>query len=338
MARPFIIPIFISHQGCPHQCVFCNQHSITGRAESQAVTPAEVIATIEEQLAWPRKRKKAPVQVAFYGGSFTALAAEYQESLLQAAHPFLSAGLVQEIRLSTRPDAVDNTVIERLIRYGVKIVELGVQSLDGHVLQKSGRGHDCNAVLRAARLVKESGLRLGMQLMVGLPGETTCGLLDSAHGVIDLAPDFIRIYPTLVIKDSPLAQLFAENSYRPLSLNKAVALAARLTDLFEEKHIPVIRLGLQAGESLEQDLVAGPYHPAFGELVRSRVFFKKIKQALSTAEPGAKTLSLSQADESLFRGQANCNFKRLTDLGLLEDVQLHFNAGQPRQAIRLVSN
>ncbi|MCB2180990.1 MAG: radical SAM protein [Desulfobulbaceae bacterium] len=328
---PFIIPFFIAHQGCPHQCVFCNQHVITG---TQAwLTADKVAAEIRECLAWPRDKKR-PVQVAFYGGSFTGLETARQEELLGAVQPFLENGAVNAIRLSTRPDYIDRRKAIFLKQKGVAVVELGIQSFDENVLTRCRRGHRADHVEMAFKLLREAGLSVGGQLMVGLPGERTRAVLDGARRLATLAPDMVRIYPTLVLKNSPLADLYSQGNYRPLSLQRAVCLCAQLKMIFEESHIPVIRMGLQPSDSLEKDLVAGPYHPAFGELVLSRLFFRKLRNYLKNLQQmqvgGRMRLLLSRADISLFQGQKKCSVKRLTGLGLLRDIDVIFQAGQQR--------
>ncbi|OGQ85453.1 MAG: hypothetical protein A2512_00420 [Deltaproteobacteria bacterium RIFOXYD12_FULL_56_24] len=335
MVSPFVIPIFIAHQGCPHQCLFCNQRSITGAAEGM-VTAREVRETILGQLAWPRRHPEAPVQVAFYGGSFTGLTLARQRELLGAAQPFLAAGQVQELRLSTRPDYVTPEIAGFLRMQGVGIVELGAQSLDDRVLADSGRGHTAAQVRTAVACLKEAGIQVGLQLMLGLPGDCPATALAGGRRAAELEPDLVRLYPCLVVSGSPLAELYRQGRYQPLSLLRAVALAARLRAIFEAHRIPVVRMGLQPSASLEKAVLAGPYHPAFGELVLSRLFFKQVRAVLFARSSGqSHRLSLAKADESIYRGRGNGNVKRLTALGLLEGVETVFTPGQPRQSVVL---
>jgi len=335
MASPFVIPIFIAHQGCPHQCLFCNQRSITGAAEG-LLTAREVRETILGQLAWPRRHSGGPVQVAFYGGSFTGLAMERQRELLGAAQPFLAAGQVQELRLSTRPDYVTPEIAGFLRQHGVGIVELGAQSLDDRVLAASGRGHTVAQVRTAVACLKEAGIQVGLQLMLGLPGDCTATALASGRRAAELAPDLVRLYPCLVVSGSPLAELYHQGRYQPLSLLRAVALAGRLWAIFTAQGISVVRMGLQPSASLEKAVLAGPYHPAFGELVLSRLLFDRVR-ALLSARPRQQRhrLCLAKTDESIYRGRGNGNVKRLAVLGLLEGVETVFSAGQPRNTVRL---
>ena len=336
MPSPFVIPIFIAHQGCPHQCLFCNQRSITGTAEGM-VTAHEVEETIRTQLAWPRRHPDAPVQVAFYGGSFTGLAMERQRELLGAAQPFLASGQVQELRLSTRPDYVTPQIAGFLREQGVGIVELGAQSLDDRVLAASGRGHTAAQVRTAVACLKEAGIRVGLQLMLGLPGDNTATALASGRQAAALGPDLVRLYPCLVIAGSPLAELYRQGKYQPQSLPRAVALAGRLWSIFKAEGISVVRMGLQPSSSLEKTVLAGPYHPAFGELVLSRLFFNQVRAALSARSPHQSLrLCLAKADESIYRGRGNANVKRLVALGFLEGVETVFSTSQPRQSVVLV--
>jgi histone acetyltransferase (RNA polymerase elongator complex component) len=337
MSSPFVIPIFIAHQGCPHQCLFCNQRSITGAPEGMVGAHA-VEETIRTQLAWPRRHPEAPVQVAFYGGSFTGLPMERQRELLGAAQPFLAAGQVKELRLSTRPDYVTPEIAGFLREHGVGIVELGAQSLDDRVLAASDRGHTVAQVRAAVACLKDADIRVGLQLMLGLPGDSTATALASARQAAALGPDLVRLYPCLVISGSPLAELYRQGQYQPLSLPRAVALAGRLWRIFAAHRISVVRMGLQPSSSLEKTVLAGPYHPAFGELVLSRLFFNSVRAELS-ARPlqHAHRLCLAKADESIYRGKGNANVKRLAALGLLDGVETVFSASQLRQSVVLIS-
>jgi len=337
MPPPFVIPIFIAHQGCPHQCLFCNQRSITGAPEGM-VGAHEVEETIRTRLAWPRRHPDAPVQVAFYGGSFTGLPVARQRELLGAAQPFLASGQVRELRLSTRPDYVTPEIVGFLREHGVGIVELGAQSLDDRVLAASGRGHTVAQVRTAVACLKEAGIKVGLQLMLGLPGDSTATALASARAAVELGPDMVRLYPCLVISGSPLAELYHQGQYQPLSLSRAVALAGRLWSIFNGHRIPVVRMGLQPSASLEKTVLAGPYHPAFGELVLSRLFFNKVRAELSARTPQQPhRLCLAKADESIYRGKGNVNVKRLVALGLLEGVETVFSVSQTRQSVVLTS-
>ena len=311
---PLVIPVFIPHRGCPHQCLFCNQEKIagTGRNEQQKVDVAAIVA---EWL------KRSPdydeVQVGFFGGSFTCLPVAEQVSLLLAVQPFIERQQVDCIRISTRPDCIDPGVCELLQNYHVEIVELGVQSLTDKVLQLAQRGHTANQCRDAFLLLKESDMQVGLQLMPGLPGETSRTFLAGVREVVAMEPDFVRLYPVVVVKESGLEKLYGENRYQPLSLNKAIALTARSYEKLVGAGIRVVRMGLQPSETLTQNVVAGPYHPAFGELVMSRIWLKKIRTQLALLQPGEEmTIHISNRDQSAVHGKGRRNIKRLEELGL----------------------
>ncbi|HHO47985.1 MAG TPA: radical SAM protein [Desulfobacteraceae bacterium] len=335
----FVIPVFIPHQGCPHTCVFCNQHTITGTAGTAPVTPEGVRAVIEQWLARSPGRAAGGVQVAFYGGSFTGLPQSRQCELLDGVVPFLESGRVREIRLSTRPDYVDGPTIDFLRRRGVTVVELGVQSMDQTVLDACGRGHTCGQAVEAVRLLRRGAMQVGLQLMIGLPRETTASLLRTVREAARLRPDFVRIYPALVLRGSELADMLARGEYRPLSLGGTVVRAARMKEYFDARGIRVVRMGLQAGPELEKWLVAGPYHPAFGEMVNARIMLNRTRRILRKVREGEPVrLSISSRDRSAFRGVRSANIARLRELGLLDRFSLSADAGQPRHTVRIVND
>jgi histone acetyltransferase (RNA polymerase elongator complex component) len=334
----FVIPVFIPHQGCPHTCVFCNQHRISGVTETTPVTPARVSDIIEQWLTRSPGRIAEGTQVAFYGGSFTGLGRSRQEELLAAVAPFREAGRVREIRLSTRPDYVDAATVDFLRRHGVTIVELGVQSMDRRVLDACGRGHGPGRTIKAVGLLRRGGMRVGIQLMIGLPGETTRSFLLTLAEAGRLRPDFVRIYPVLVLRGSKLAALFDQGEYRPLSLEKAVVRAARMKKYFDALGVRVVRMGLQAGPELEKSIVAGPYHPAFGEMVNARLMLGRTRRILRDARRDCPVaLSISAKDQSVFRGIGSANIKRLRGLGLLDRFTLATDAAQPRNTVRILN-
>lgn len=313
MGKILVIPIFIPHRGCPHDCLFCNQQKISG-CERDETAQVEVAGIIDEWLV--RKRGCNRVEVAFFGGSFTCLPVEEQTELLSAVQPYIEKGKIDTIRLSTRPDCIDQAVCDVLKEFNVGVVELGAQSLCDKVLQKSLRGHTSEHVRNALRLLKESGIQVGLQLMPGLPGETSASFLRSIDEVNTLKPDFVRLYPALVVKDSGLEKLYRTKQYRPLSLNKAIVLTARCYQKLTEAGIEVVRMGLQPSESLEKSVVAGPYHPAFGELVQSRLWLKKIRARLVLLRPQQKLLiHISHRDMSAVVGMKKQNTNRLEELG-----------------------
>ncbi len=324
--RPLVIPFFVSHAGCPFRCVFCDQEGITGN--SGIPSPAAVAEETERWLA-ARKGRRGSVEVAFYGGSFTAIDRGIQERLLAAVRPFLADGRVSGVRISTRPDSLDYDTLEFLRCHGVRTVEVGVQSLNGEVLARSGRGHGPECAMDAVIRLVEAGFVTGVQLMLGLPGETTATAVAGAEKLARLGPDLARIYPTLVIENTGLAALFSRGAYRPLSLARAVALTARIAGIFTDAGVQVIRCGLQAGPELERRIVAGPWHPAFGELVRSRLLFHRLRRVMSRS-PGPVRLRLNPADESVLRGRGNCNLARLERLAGPGGLAFSFSAAVPR--------
>jgi len=333
---PFVIPFFIPHQGCPHHCIFCNQQSITGfTAADASLTSQDVQAGITDWLSRAGKPGRQ-VQVAFYGGSFTGLDRQRQKELLGAVQPFIENGKVDCIRLSTRPDYINAEIVTFLQRYHVRIVEIGVQSLDPDVLLASRRGHTVAQVEEAFICLRRAGLTIGAQLMIGLPEETSKGVLNGARILAAMKPDFIRIYPTLVIRGSGLARLYRQGLYHPLTMNRAVALCARIMPIFSKENIRVVRVGLQPSLSLEKEVLAGPYHPAFGELVQARMLFNKARSLLfRVRQEEEMELSVASADQSVFRGKRNRNMNRLAGLGLLDKVTVRFDPDQPRQTLFL---
>jgi histone acetyltransferase (RNA polymerase elongator complex component) len=261
--RRLIIPIFIPHEGCPHQCVFCNQTDITGQNSLPALT--EVSETIAQYLStW---RGEGPREVAFYGGSFTGLNDNLQRDFLETAYAFIQSGEIDALRVSTRPDYISHEKVVLLKEYGVEIVELGVQSMDDGVLRLSGRGHAAKDTVRAVELLREAGLTIGLQMMPGLPGDTRETILETAGEIVSLRPDFIRVYPTLVIKNTPLEKLYRWGNYSPWLLESMVEVCREVMSLFDNARIPVIRVGLQPTADLEESIVAGPYHPSFRQLL-----------------------------------------------------------------------
>ena len=264
--KQLVIPIFIPFGGCEHQCVFCNQDNITG--ESGMPSTSEVKETIELYLStWKGIGRK---EVAFYGGSFTALKKEVQTEYLKTASVYVSDGRLDGIRFSTRPDCISEEIVDFVSSYGVDIIELGVQSMDDNVLKLSGRGHSGADVINASKIIKDKGITLGLQIMPGLPGDSREAIFETARTVASINPSFVRVYPTLVIRDTPLFKLYERGDYIPWSIEDMVEVCREIRDIFEAQDIKIIRMGLQPTEDLEETLVAGPYHPAFRDLVNGR--------------------------------------------------------------------
>ncbi len=312
--RRRIIPIFVPHAGCPNMCVFCDQKRISG-----SPFPADG-ETVEKALSGLPDGDGC--ELAFYGGSFTAIGARRQEELLSAAAPHLTRGAVSTIRVSTRPDAVDAGALERLIRFGVRTVELGAQSMDESVLRLSGRGHTADDTRRAAALVKAAGLGLILQMMTGLPGSSDSSDINTAKEIIALAPDGVRIYPTVVIKNTRLEDMLRAGQYKEHTVEDAVRVCAVILPLFEAAGIPVIRLGLNPTEELSGgSAVDGAYHPALGELVKSRLYRNRAEALLDGIEAGSRVvLGVNERDLSQMIGQHRSNLDWLRDRFALSGI------------------
>ena len=302
-----IIPFFIPHSGCPHQCVFCNQKTITGR--KKPVDTSAIPDTVNGYLKTATAGDA--VQIAFYGGSFTALPIERQKAFLEAARPFIDSRRVESIRVSTRPDCISRDNLALLREFRVRTIELGAQSMDDRVLALSGRGHTAADTVNAVTLLRKGRFDAGLQLMAGLPGDSFDGFLDSVDRTIALKPDFVRIYPALVIKSTPLEDLYARGRYSPLSLAEAVKQCRDAMVRFERAGIEVIRVGLQPTEELERSgtIVAGPYHPAFRQLVESSSFLDKMRMGLAESKGNAEVavLLVNPRDVSAAIGQKRSN-------------------------------
>lgn len=274
MSKKNIIPVFVPNYGCPNDCVFCNQNKITGLTTD--VTAQTVENTILEYLSY--FKNKDNIEIAFYGGSFTAIETKIQEELLFVAKKYKDAKIVQAIRLSTRPDCINNEILDILKKYSVDTIELGVQSLNEEVLIKSNRGHDTTCVYKSAELIKNHGFNLGLQMMIGLPGDSIEKDLYTAKEFIKLNPDCVRIYPTLVIKDTALEYCYNNNLYDSLSIDEAVYITKEVLKLYLKNYINVIRVGLQPTDEIQYDasVVSGPFHPAFRQLVESEILYDVI--------------------------------------------------------------
>jgi histone acetyltransferase (RNA polymerase elongator complex component) len=307
-----IIPFFIPHAGCPHQCVFCDQRSISGRRSAQE--PSSIPTIINQYLGTRTDDGRA--EVAFYGGSFTALPEALQRSYLEAVRPFLDAGAVESIRLSTRPDAITPDILALLKHYRVRTVELGAQSMDDEVLRLSGRGHTAAHTVSAIQLLRVHAFLIGIQLMPGLPGDSTVRFQETVTRIIALMPDFVRLYPALVIKDTPLAEQYRRGRYLPLSIEDAVDRCRHAMDRFEEAGISVSRVGLQPTEELERPgtIIAGPWHPAFRQLVDSSRFLESMRCLLRGGDgSGPVTFVVNPADLSPAIGQDRGNIRAIRD-------------------------
>ena len=271
--------------------------------------------------------------MAFYGGSFTAIPTVEQVALFEAAKPYLDDGTISSIRLSTRPDAIDAETLERLKKYSVQTVELGAQSLCDNVLWLSNRGHTAKEVEEAARMVKQAGFELILQMMTGLPGDTDESCVETAKKIIALHPDGVRIYPTVIVRDTELYDMWKAGTYKEHTVSDAVRVCAKITKLFDEAGIPIIRMGLNPTEDLSGgDAVGGAYHPALGELVRSRMMLDKAVELLDGIEPDMRVvLGVNKSDVSKMIGQHRCNAEALKTqfkLKSIKIIQTNINSGE----------
>lgn len=310
-ARESIIPVFVPHLGCPNDCVFCNQRRISGSlVPATAQTVREAVRNAAGLRTDGVKR-----QLAFYGGSFTAIPPAEQEALLAAAKEYLDSGELDSVRLSTRPDAIDGEILNRLRRYGVETVELGAQSMNDEVLRLSGRGHTAADVESASRSIKAAGLRLILQMMTGLPGDTDEKAIETAKRIIALRPDGVRIYPTVIVRDTALYELWRHGRYREHTVEEAVRVCAKLLPMFETADIPVIRLGLNPTDELSGGAAAGgAYHPALGELVRARIMLERARDLMRDTPPGSRVIiHVAPSRVSQMIGQHRSNIKVLTE-------------------------
>ena len=293
----YIIPIFVPHEGCPHDCVFCNQNSITG--SSTKVDSKFVRTTVEEYLKTIPQDNRV-LEISFFGGTFTAINLKKQNELLEVAKYYKDLGLVDYIRLSTRPDYIDNDILSNLKNFSVDIIELGVQSLDSEVLIKSARGHTVEDVISASRLIKEYGFTLGHQIMLGLPGDNFHKDIETTKKVIELSPEICRIYPSLVIKDTPMETLYKRGDYKPYSIDETISIAKVVYGMLTAHNINVIRVGLQPTDEIshEGDIVAGPFHPAFRELVEGSIYNDLIKECIPENYSGDLEITINNKDLS----------------------------------------
>ena len=279
--KHLIIPIFIPHQGCPHRCIFCQQKTITNLSGSPSA-PDDIRNTIELAISSKRFVNQEPKEVAFYGGTFTSLPAASMIRMLGAVKPYMEKGIIQSIRLSTRPDSLSEDKLDILDSFGVSTVELGVQSMDNKVLLLSNRGHTSRDTVNAVKALKERGFKVGIQLMPGLPGDSQEVFMDTIDKVIGLKPDMARLYPTLVIRGTRLAQWYKKGKYTPMGIEDTVNLCKEACIRLENSGIPVIRIGLMSSPSLlkKGEIIAGPWHPSLGSLVRSAIHLERLRPCL----------------------------------------------------------
>lgn len=285
MKRHAIIPIFIPHKGCPNDCIFCNQKKITAR--QAAVKGEDVKSIIETWLSTLEPRGVETIEVAFFGGSFTGIPMEEQSAYLKIAKAYKDAGRIHKIHMSTRPDYINKEILDNLKTYSVDTIELGVQSLDDHVLTRAGRGHNAKVVYESSRLIKDYGFELGIQLMIGLPGDTLETCIYSALETVKIGPAIARLYPTIVINDTELYNLYKRGEYKPLTQDEAIRRTKEMYKILDDAGINIIRVGLKStdliNDSEDSEINGGTYHPAFRQLVEGEIARERIEEKLNAA-------------------------------------------------------
>lgn len=305
--KRLIIPIFIMNRGCPNRCIFCNERIAAGNHPAR-IDEKSFRSTVDAFLSSAEGRF-GETQIAFYGGNFTGLDEENREELLDFALPYLEDGSVDSLRLSTRPDHLDRGILRRLFSRQVRTIEIGAQSLDEEVLSRSGRNHGADDVRRAVALLRDEGFETGIHLMAGLPGDSANSFLKTIEETATLCPDTVRIHPTLVFRDTDLERQYLEGLYHPLSLDEAVNMCTAALIRLTMADIPVIRLGLHITEEMldGNNLVAGPFHPAFRSLVEERIFRQLALLLIDqmSSKPAKINFFLSPSDVSSFRGLNN---------------------------------
>ena len=318
MKKEYIIPIFVPHLGCPNDCTFCNQKKISGQTKN--VKAEDVKNTIEYYLNNFKDDNKY-IEVAFFGGSFTGIDVDKQKELLSVAYEYIKNKKIDSIRISTRPDYINKEILKMLKSYGVKTIELGVQSTNDYILNKSKRGHTFEDVKKASKLIRKNGFILGHQMMVGLPESTRQDEINTAKDLIKLKPKIVRIYPVLVIKGTQLEKDYESGEYTPLTVEQAVETAKDLLVLFNKKKINVIRIGLQNTNEItdpnskKSQVVAGPYHPAFRQLVESRLWYDKIANEIKKVNANVTHIQIdvNPSDINNAVGHKRINIEKIND-------------------------
>ena len=319
MTKHYIIPIFVPHLGCPNDCVFCNQKSISG--QQKMITKEDIENTINFYLN-NIKDKEAKKEVAFFGGSFTGIDVEKQEEFLQTAYKYIKNNQIDSIRISTRPYYINKPILKMLKKYKVKTIELGVQSANDYVLRQSHRNHTFEDVKKASKLIRWYGFNLGHQMMVGLPDSTKIDEINTARELIKLKPKMVRIYPVLVIKNTKLEKDYLDEKYKPLTVVQAVETCKEIVPMFMKKGIEVIRIGLQNTDEITDpsikgsEVVAGPYHPAFRQLVEASLWYDNIVERIKELNVKVKKvqITVNPKDVNNVVGHKRENVNKLKDM------------------------
>jgi len=323
MKKQYIIPIFVPHLGCPNDCIFCNQRAISGG--TKMITKDDIEKTIEFYLK-NIKDKEAKIEVAFFGGSFTGIDEQKQEEFLQLAYEYIKQGKIQSIRISTRPDYITKPILKRLKKYKVETIELGVQSANDYILKRCNRGHSFEDVKKASKLIRWYGFKLGHQMMVGLPESTRLDEVNTAKELIKLKPKMVRIYPVLVIKNTKLEKMYLEENKTPLKFVQPVETVKELVSMFNKKKIEIIRVGLQNTDEITDpntegsEVVAGPYHPAFRQLVESGLWYDTIVSKIKQLNVKVKKVRalVNQQDVNNVVGHKRENIEKLKEMYTLD--------------------
>lgn len=334
MRKPFIVPVFLPHSGCPHRCVFCNQTAITGRSE-EFPGPAALEAEISRFLSY-RGKNRGKTEISFYGGNFLGLDRRQVTMCLDTAAAFVKKKAVHGIRFSTRPDTINAGILERIADYPVSTVEIGAQSMADAVLAKSGRGHTARDTEQAIAELKKHPYQIGVQLMTGLPGDSAALSKETARQTAALSPDFVRIYPALVLRGSPLAGSYRQMHYTPLTLPECVDRLKEMYEIFAAHRIPVIRMGLQATDGLSAgSVLAGPYHPSIGHMVLAAVMRERAEKEIRRAEVSATEISLRIHPRSYSRMQGlhRQNLQQLRESFDLSRITLMPDSAMPELGV-----
>ena len=317
------VALFVPDEGCPHRCSFCNQKTISGK--TKRLTVEDIDSAVETAL---RSADCNKGEIAFFGGSFTAIDREYMVTLLDRAKMYIDKGLFAGIRVSTRPDCINEEILDILKFYGVTSIELGCQSMSDEVLRMNNRGHCSDDVVKSAELIKRYGFEFGVQMMTGLYGDNKETAIETAKKLIALAPDTARIYPTVVLENTELERLYRLGEYKPQTVEEAADICSELLLMFHENDVRVIRVGLHSGGNVEEGFVAGAYHPAFREICESRIYLRKVLAEIDRqgTEKGEITVTVGPSYVSMMSGQKKSNSEKLRKMGYIlkikQDIEL----------------
>lgn len=308
MAKHANISIFVPHLGCPQNCSFCNQKRISGQKE----IPNEKDLEEAVKTAFLHNKDLSNTELAFFGGSFTAIEEEYMLMLLKKGKELVEQYALKGIRISTRPDCISEEILSLLKEYKVTAIELGAQSMNDKVLKLNNRGHGSFDIINASKLIKDNSFELGLQMMTGLYGSDSEMDLETAKSLIELKPVTMRVYPTIVFKDTELCDLFIAGKYKPAKLEETIILCSKIIKLCDENNIKLIRLGLHSSDEVANS-VAGPMHPAIMELCQSRIFYNELSGKLG--KKGNYKVFVNNRKVSIATGQKKDNINKLKDLG-----------------------